>query len=127
METTTTTHAPEPRSVVARDRDGSELSRRTESPLERAQHVHGPAQQRSWRVHPPCHNPPASSGVATLSFEDGSWWCFRCEVAWLPDPESDRLSGAMDHQVDSRPCPDHGGQLAPMATRDWCPTGKHYV
>jgi len=115
-----------PRTVVARDRDGSVLLRRPESPLEQAQHAHGMAQQRGWRVHPPCHNPPENSGVATLSFEDGTWWCFRCEIAWVPDEASDHLTEAMGQPVESASrCPQHDGHLAPLAGGLWCPKGRH--
>ncbi|SRR6266851_2176586 len=113
------------RMVVARDRDGTELLRRAESPLEQAQHIHGPVQPHGWRVHPACHNPPACSGVATLRFADGHWWCFRCEIVWMSDETSDQLTAAMSRHVESRPCPEHDGHLAQLSTGLWCPAGRH--
>jgi hypothetical protein len=62
---------------------------RDPSPLELAQEVHGPVRQtQDWCIHPACANPPVHSGVCTYRFEDGTRWCFKCEIAWTADPQA---------------------------------------
>ncbi|MBO0686922.1 MAG: hypothetical protein J2P45_27555 [Candidatus Dormibacteraeota bacterium] len=71
--------------VVVRRADGTVLLRRQRTPLEVAMDLHGPVQQPpDWAVHPACARPPDHSGVCTLRFADGLYWCFNCEVAWTP-------------------------------------------